>query len=195
WVRGREDGEEGFQGECRVRGGKAAAIRKQESVGSWLYGVTYRLAVREKARHARQQAREKGAATVRDKGRDLDGAWRELRAALDAALAGLPGKYRSALVLCYLEGKAHAEAAPVLDCPLATLRTRVARGRKLLHDRLAAKGLTLSAAGLTALFLASAAPAAAPPALVKATVRAALPFAAGQVAADLTSARVAGLVE
>jgi RNA polymerase sigma factor (sigma-70 family) len=192
---GTQDAEDVFQATFLLLARKAAAIRKQESVGSWLYGVTYRLAVREKARHARQQAREKGAATVRDKGRDLDGAWQELRAALNAALADLPEKYRAALVLCYLEGKAHAEAALILDCPLATLRTRVARGRKLLHDRLTAKGLTLSTAGLTALFLASAAPAVAPPALVKATVRAALPFAAGQVAADLASARVAGLVE
>src|SRR5262249_56909579 len=50
-------------------------------------------------------------------------------------------------------------------------------------------------AGLAALLLASAAPAAAPPTLAKATVKAALAFAAGQTAAALCSRQVAGLVE
>jgi hypothetical protein len=121
--------------------------------------------------------------------------WSEVQAALDAALGELPEKYRAALVLCYLEGKTQAEAARQLGCPLATLRARVARGRKLLRDRLAKGGLTLSTAGLAALLIASAAPAAAPAALVKAAVRAALPFAAGQPAAALCSKQAAGLVE
>src|SRR5262249_50936609 len=116
------------------------------------------------------------------------------QAVLDAALGELPEKYRAALVLCYLEGKTQEEAARRLGCPLATLRTRVARGRKLLRDRLTKHGLTLSTVGLAALLIASAAPAAAPTALVKAAVQAALPFAAGQSAAVLCSQQAAGLV-
>jgi protocatechuate 3,4-dioxygenase beta subunit len=75
------------------------------------------------------------------------------------------------------------------------MRTRVARGRKLLRDRLAKRGLTLSTAGLAALLITSAAPAAAPAALVKAAVQAAVPFAAGQSAAALCSTQAAGLVQ
>src|SRR5262249_53297712 len=137
----------------------------------------------------------KRAADMRDTGPNLGEAWQELQAALDAALQDLPEKYRSALVLCYLEGKTHVEAAQVLGCPLATIRTRVARGRRLLRDRLTSHGLTLSTAGLSAFLLASAAPAAAPTTLMKATLKAALPFAAGQTAAALCSTHVAGLVE
>src|SRR5262249_59370531 len=115
----------------------------------------------------------------------------EVQAALDAALGELPEIYRAALVLCYLEGATQEEAARRLGCPLATVRTRVARGRKLLRERLASHGLTLSTAGLAALLIASAAPAAAPAALVKVAVRAALPFAAGQSAAAFCSRQAA----
>src|SRR5260221_264321 len=87
--------------------------------------------------------------------------------------------------------RGHEEAPRDLGCPLATVRTRVARGRKLLRERLVKHGLTLSTAGLAALLIASAAPAAAPAARVKAAIQAALPFAAGQPAAALCSEQVA----
>ena len=71
----------------------------------------------------------------------------------------------------------------------------MARGRRLLRQRLANHGLTLSTSGLATLLIASAAPAAAPAALVRAVVRAALPFAAGQPAGALCSEQAAGLVD
>jgi len=59
----------------------------------------------------------------------------QAKAVLDEALHKLSEKYRSALVLCYLEGKTQEEAARQLGCPLGTVRSRLAQGRKLLHDR------------------------------------------------------------
>jgi RNA polymerase sigma factor (sigma-70 family) len=187
------DAEDVFQAAFLVLAKKAGSIRKGDSVASWLYGVAHRLAVRARAQGVRRQARERRAADMREK---ADGASRQdVQADLDAALGELPESYRAALVLCYLEGKTHAEAARQQGCPLATLRTRVARGRKLLRDRLAARGLTLSAAGLMALLLANTAPAAVPASLIRATLKAALPFAAGKPAAALCSDRVADLVK
>jgi RNA polymerase sigma factor (sigma-70 family) len=189
-----QDAEDVFQATFLLLARKASSIRKRASVGCWLHGVAHRLAVKAKAQGARRQAHEKRAADMRDTRPSGTATWQDVQAALDVALQELPEHYRAALVLCYLEGKSHAEAAQSLGCPLATVRTRVARGRKVLRNRLTAKGLTLSTAGLAALLIASAAPAAAPAALVKATVRAALPGAAGQ-AAGTCSARVAGLIE
>jgi RNA polymerase sigma factor (sigma-70 family) len=188
------DAEDVFQATFLLLARKAGSIRKTGSVGSWLHGVAHRLALKVRLQQARQQAREKRAADMRQTRPNGESSASEVQAALDAALGELPEKYRAALVLCYLEGKTQEEAARRLGCPLATVRTRVARGRKLLRDRLASHGLPLSTAGLATLLIASAAPAAAPAALVKAAVQAALPFAAGQSAAALCSKQAAGLV-
>src|SRR5262249_28100056 len=127
-----QDAEDVFQATFLLLARKASSIRKRESVSSWLHGVAHRLALKAKAQAACRKTHEKRAADMRDTGPNLGEAWQELQAALDAALQDLPEKYRSALVLCYLEGKTHVEAAQVLGCPLATIRTRVARGRRLL---------------------------------------------------------------
>src|SRR5262249_46391382 len=144
---------------------------------------------------ARRQARERRAADRRPSKPQPENSLAEVQAALDAALGELPEKYRAALVLCCLEGNTQQQAARRLGCPLATVRTWLAGGRKLLRARLADHGLPLSTAGLVTLLIASAAPAAAPAALVQAAARAALPFAAGQPAAALCSPQAAGLVE
>ncbi|HEV3255971.1 MAG TPA: sigma-70 family RNA polymerase sigma factor [Gemmataceae bacterium] len=189
------DAEDVFQATFLLLARKAESIRKAESVGSWLHGVAYRLALKARVQQARRQSREKRAVDMRPTRPSGETSMSEVQAALDAALGELPEKYHAALVLCYLEGKTQEEAARHLGCPLATVRTRVARGRKLLRDRLAKQGLTLSTAGLAALLIASAAPATAPAALVKAAVQAAPPFAAGQAAAALCSKQAAGLIE
>ena len=74
----------------------------------------------------------------------------DLRAAIDEELRRLPGRYGSALVLFYLEGLSHEEAAGRLGCPVGTVRSRLSRGRDLLRDRLARRGLAPSSASMLA---------------------------------------------
>ena len=52
----------------------------------------------------------------------------------------LPEIYRSALVLCYLEGLSHEQAASWLCCPLRTLQSRLLRAKERLRDRLTRRG-------------------------------------------------------
>ncbi|MFD8420303.1 sigma-70 family RNA polymerase sigma factor [Streptomyces sp. NPDC059466] len=52
--------------------------------------------------------------------------------ALDDLLAGLPEERREAFVLTQLLGLPYAEAALVSDCPVGTVRSRVARARTSL---------------------------------------------------------------
>ena len=56
----------------------------------------------------------------------------DTRVAVDAALAGLPPEYRVAVVLRDLCGLAYSEIAEVLDVPIGTVRSRIARGRAAL---------------------------------------------------------------
>jgi len=53
-------------------------------------------------------------------------------AAVSAALEKLPEEQRKALVLVTVDGKTYAEAAAILDVPVGTVMSRIARARKQL---------------------------------------------------------------
>ena len=53
---------------------------------------------------------------------------------LDEELQQLPLKYRQALVLCYLEGKTHTQAARALGWPSGSMSRQVVRGLELLRS-------------------------------------------------------------
>jgi RNA polymerase sigma factor (sigma-70 family) len=190
------DAEDAFQATFVLLARKAASIRRQHSVGSWLYGVAYRLArrLRDSETCRRDRERQGGAAMPQpDPMSELT--WRELRLALDEELAGLPDRHRVPLVLCYLEGRTQEEAARQLGCSKGSLWRRLERGLGLLRGRLTRRGLTLSG-GLFALLLSgNPSPAALPPALLEAAVRSALALAGGRRGAEVVSARVAALAE
>jgi RNA polymerase sigma factor (sigma-70 family) len=190
-LRHGQDAEDVFQATFLLLAQKAGSIRKQESVGSWLHGVARRLALRARVR----QARFRTCVPREDPGRQpdpaLEAAWRELRGVLDEEFRRLPPKYCDALVLCYLEGRTHEEAARELGQPLGTVKSLLARGRELLRRRLARRGLTLSAAGFAAVVVTESAPAAVPPALAASVLSAAI----GTAAAGAVPAEVAALLQ
>jgi RNA polymerase sigma-70 factor (ECF subfamily) len=55
---------------------------------------------------------------------------------VEALLAGLDPERRQAFVLTQVIGLSYAEAADVCDCPVGTIRSRVARARADLVARL-----------------------------------------------------------
>ncbi len=200
------DAEDAFQATFLVLARKAGSIRKQESVGSWLYQVAYHAALKARAQTASQKppplpSRKLGMwhgcdsrGSRADPLDELTG--RELLAVLDSELVRLPERCRAPLVLCYLESQTCDQAARQLGWSLRTLKRRLEQGKKLLGARLARRGLALSTGLLAAALAPSAATATVPAVLVGATVRAALAVAAGKAAsAGAVTASVAALAE
>ena len=57
----------------------------------------------------------------------------ELRAILDVEIGALAEKYRTPVVLCYLEGRSYDQAARELGCPKSTLASRLTKALGLLR--------------------------------------------------------------
>jgi RNA polymerase sigma factor (sigma-70 family) len=170
--------EDAFQATFLVLAREAHSIRKRQSVGSWLYGVAYRLAHRIRS-NALERRQPRPADTTGESDLMTDIIRRELRPVLDAELQALPEKYRAPLILCYLEGKTHEEAARELGWPTGTMSRRLNKARSLLRQRLMSRGVTLTTVVLTAA-LVKESTAAVPFGLVATTLRASLAFATGQ---------------
>jgi RNA polymerase sigma factor (sigma-70 family) len=188
--------EDAFQATFLVLARKAASIRQRSSLGGWLYEVAYHLALRARTDAARRVRHERRAQEMAADD-TVDPADREaLQALVDEELHRLPEKYRTPLVLCYLEGKTNTEAARELGWPAGSMSSRLARAREMLRDRLAGRGVALSTCGLALLLGENAAPAAMPAALVHSTVQAAALYAAGQTGlAGLVSGKALLLAE
>lgn len=55
------------------------------------------------------------------------------------ALDRLPEEFRTALLLCDVQGLTYQEVAAVMGCPIGTAMSRIHRGRKLLRSLLASQ--------------------------------------------------------
>src|SRR5262249_32005484 len=97
------DAEDAFQATFLILSHRAAAVRKQESLASWLYGVACRVAWRARAHAARRRDCEQRACALQLVPRTEPPA-PDLAGVLDEELQRLPLKYRTPLVLCYLQG-------------------------------------------------------------------------------------------
>jgi RNA polymerase sigma factor (sigma-70 family) len=181
-VRHDQDAEDCFQAAFLVLAQRAGSVRKRASLASWLYGVAYRVALRCRCVAARRQARERQVEEMPqpEVSAPEPQDWRPL---LDEELNALPEKYRAAVVLCDLEGKARKEAARLLGVPEGTLSSRLAQARSLLAGRLSRRGVALSAGALTVALSGGATTAAVPTRLVVSTAKVAALVAAGQSAA------------
>src|SRR5438132_5785042 len=193
-LRHEQDAEDAFQATFLVLVRKADAIDKRESVGSWLYGVAYRIALRARTGAGRRRRRVQAAATLPESQPVDEAAFRELSLLLDEEVQRLPQKYRLPLVLCCLQGKSTDEAARELCCPRATIGTQVARGREMLRSRLARRGLALST-GLLVAMLSRSAAAAMPPPLLTRIIASALTAAGNANAVAAASPQVLSLVK
>jgi RNA polymerase sigma factor (sigma-70 family) len=143
-----QDAEDAFQATFLVLARRAADVWPREAVGSWLFGVAHRVALKARTvrsrRHMREQPLEEvaGAQPVPP---DFD-----LAEAVHRVVSKLPEVYRAAVVACDLQGLSRKEAAERLGWSEGTLSGRLARARELLARRFRRMGLALPAGGLLA---------------------------------------------
>jgi RNA polymerase sigma factor (sigma-70 family) len=169
--------DDAFQATFLILARKAGSIRDAGRLGAWLHGVARRVSSRARLVEGRRARRERSGARPEAVEASPD-AHADLRRVLDEELGRLPAGFRAAIVLCHLEGLSHEEAAGRLRCPVGTVRSRLARGRDRLRDRLLRRGLAPSMVAALGSVLSRESPAAAvPPGVRDAVVASALAFA------------------
>ncbi len=184
------DAEDAFQATFLALARQASSIRKPESLASFLHGTAYRIARRVREDAQRRHAAERNSTSLPvAEDPTQEAAWRKLGRILEEEVSALPERLRLALLLSYWEGLSNEETARRLGWPCGTVKTRLAKARKLLHERLTRRGVTLPAGGAVLLLAESAGNAAVPPTLAAATITAANPHMAG------ASPRVAALAQ
>ena len=140
--------EDVFQATFLILIRKVSSLTHREGLGSWLYTVAYRLALRARAHEARRRQCEAQAARNRPDTERLPTTTADVVVVLEEELQRLPARHRAPLVLCYLEGKTNAQAAQILGCPPGSMSARLDRARQRLRACLARRGFVAPAAGI-----------------------------------------------
>ena len=141
--------EDAFQATFMVLAQRAKSIKKKGFLAGWLHAVAQRVAEKAKARQktAAIDRRTERTSNMQHSEPLDELTLQELRSVLDEAINRLPEQYRIPIVLCYLEGKTHEQAARELGWPKTSLTNRLARARELLREQLTGRGITLTAGG------------------------------------------------
>src|SRR5262245_47775302 len=133
-LRHTADADDAFQATFLILVRRAADVRDPDRLGPWLFGVAWRVATKLRATRL-------SVSSLPDDLPAPEAYASDWPAELDAAIARLPEKYRSPVVLCHLQGLTAREAARQLGCPPATVTTRLFRARDTLRRKLTALGL------------------------------------------------------
>ena len=143
------DAQDAFQATFLVLVRKAGSVRRRESIADWLHGVARRVSARARADLARRRTVERRA---------VAGSLTAYQPPLPEVdvrdeVEHLPHDLRAPVVLCYLQGLTHEQAARRLGWPVGTVRSRLARARDRLRADLTRRGIAPSAALLPMLAL------------------------------------------
>lgn len=133
----REDAADSLQDALLSAHRTAASFRAEAEVRSWLHAIVVNACLdrirRNKTRRAVSLSPE-SMPEPKDTRDDI--AELEMSLVIDRALFTLPEEQRAALVAVELEGRSVAETAALLGVPEGTIKSRCARGRQRLQERL-----------------------------------------------------------
>jgi RNA polymerase sigma-70 factor (ECF subfamily) len=110
-------------------------LRPDAPVANWLFGIVRNAWIDESRARGRQSkifAPEEFGANVSDAAAGTD----DDMLAVQDAVSRLPDEQRVAVGLVLVEGLSYKEAAEIMDVPIGTLTSRLARGREALQAML-----------------------------------------------------------
>lgn len=123
--------------QCTVERLLERGIPDDAHTARWAYRVCKNLWIDElrsrevRTRHANTVA-QTGEARDLSPSAETQSAGERSLAAVNEAMAKLPEEQRMALTLVAVEGRSYAEAAEILEVPIGTIMSRIARARKQL---------------------------------------------------------------
>lgn len=113
--------------------------REGTRLDSWMFGIIHNAWIDE-VRSRRRRARVVAADAEPDQVADAASEAPIDRLSLQAAFEQLPDEQRAAVALVLVNGLAYKEAAAVLNVPIGTVTSRIARGRETLQALLGGRG-------------------------------------------------------
>jgi RNA polymerase sigma-70 factor (ECF subfamily) len=114
---------------------RAHQLRPDAALAAWVFGILRHAWIdelRARARRERVFAPEESGQNVGDAGQDAQAESLSVQDALER----LPQDQRLAVALVLIEGLSYKEAAHVMDVPIGTLTSRLARAREALQAML-----------------------------------------------------------
>jgi RNA polymerase sigma-70 factor (ECF subfamily) len=111
-------------------------FRGQSAVSTWIYAIARNTCLtrrRNEAAHRTYSLDEARAAEIPARGRTADS-----DADVRTLIGRLPERYRSVLVLFYLEDRSYLQVSLALDLPMGTVKTLLHRAKKELAQLLSA---------------------------------------------------------
>lgn len=139
---GAADGDDLMQSTVERALGHLGQFVPGTRVDSWMFRIAQNLNI-DRARAVRRRGLavpvEEAHGLQGEDGRQIVEGRSELAVAL-GALATVPDDQRAAFALVVIEGLSYREAADVLDVPIGTIMSRIARARTRLHHALQSGG-------------------------------------------------------
>ncbi len=174
------DAEDAFQATFLVLAKSARKIRKKGALTHWLYGVAYRVALKEAKRKYAACEEPLGEAVANEDNPFDQVLRRHDERVVDEELYALAEKYRRPLILHYLAGRAVKDVARELGLSVSAAEGRLKRARAQLRRRLAQRGVTFSVLGAVVASTQEAAWAQVSTSLIQQTVQSSVSYAAGE---------------
>ena len=129
------------QAACERALGRLAHVREGTRLDSWLYRIMYTRWI-DKMRRGKTRAAK--LVVLADTNKNIDGGtemadYLDMAMDIQKAFDTLPAEHQAAIALVSVEGYSYDEAASVLNVPVGTVASRVARARTMLGKVLAYK--------------------------------------------------------